>query len=250
MLDRNASHQVEFQFTHPVWGATMSLCLYLICSCMFQFTHPVWGATAEQIQSDKDIAVSIHAPRVGCDVSPPRGSCSDHCFNSRTPCGVRLLDSITINLIFGSFNSRTPCGVRRSRTVEWSRSPMFQFTHPVWGATCAISSVEPNRVVSIHAPRVGCDFSSEFVLECLKVSIHAPRVGCDSYDQSGSCNCVKFQFTHPVWGATYLILLYSMWKVVSIHAPRVGCDAIQPYLEDKAKYVSIHAPRVGCDLAR
>ena len=37
----------------------------------FQFTHPVWGATAEQIQSDKDIAVSIHAPRVGCDVTTP-----------------------------------------------------------------------------------------------------------------------------------------------------------------------------------
>ncbi len=33
----------------------------------FQFTHPVWGATA-MLEKDKIQAnVSIHAPRVGCD---------------------------------------------------------------------------------------------------------------------------------------------------------------------------------------
>ena len=34
---------------------------------MFQFTHPVWGATIVEITIVIDEEVSIHAPRVGCD---------------------------------------------------------------------------------------------------------------------------------------------------------------------------------------
>ena len=34
-----------FQFTHPVWGATMGERNFQK-EYMFQFTHPVWGATA------------------------------------------------------------------------------------------------------------------------------------------------------------------------------------------------------------
>ena len=33
----------------------------------FQFTHPVWGATLAMAKFDKVGRVSIHAPRVGCD---------------------------------------------------------------------------------------------------------------------------------------------------------------------------------------
>ena len=33
-----------FQFTHPVWGATVDNLLAKV-SPVFQFTHPVWGAT-------------------------------------------------------------------------------------------------------------------------------------------------------------------------------------------------------------
>ena len=33
----------------------------------FQFTHPVWGATIAKQRADADTEVSIHAPRVGCD---------------------------------------------------------------------------------------------------------------------------------------------------------------------------------------
>ena len=35
----------EFQFTHPVWGAT-DVTEMQTQSSEFQFTHPVWGATA------------------------------------------------------------------------------------------------------------------------------------------------------------------------------------------------------------
>ena len=33
----------------------------------------------------------------------------------------------------------------------------FQFTHPVWGATLKLVGRKFGSIVSIHAPRVGCD---------------------------------------------------------------------------------------------
>ena len=56
---------------------------------------------------------------------------------------------------------------------------MFQFTHPVRGATTAHRSYLTITQVSIHAPREGCDDDSESAVYTDKVSIHAPREGCD-----------------------------------------------------------------------
>ena len=123
-----------FQFTHPVWGATCTS-KYRRTHSVFQFTHPVWGATAKDKPSpptsvsfnsrtpcgvrlyrlifiDKLADVSIHAPRVGCDPGTKMGSIDPFRFNSRTPCGVRHKQSIRHVIV-----------------------PLFQFTHPVWGAT-------------------------------------------------------------------------------------------------------------------
>ena len=43
--------------------------------------------------------------------------------------------------------------------VSWTllALKMFQFTHPVWGATGKDMTPEEVKEVSIHAPRVGCD---------------------------------------------------------------------------------------------
>ncbi len=60
------------------------------------------------------------------------------------------------------------------------RAEVFQFTHPVWGATT----------------------SSHLCVYPLGVSIHAPRVGCDHEVQQVRLELRAFQFTHPVWGAT------------------------------------------------
>ena len=38
---------LEFQFTHPVWGATLSSLLETTTIKSFQFTHSVWGATTQ-----------------------------------------------------------------------------------------------------------------------------------------------------------------------------------------------------------
>ena len=101
-----------FQFTHPVWGAT-SKPTYSTKLLKFQFTHPVWGAT----------------PSFNFLITKRRG------FNSRTPCGVRLrADNLSLDLL-RCFNSRTPCGVRLYTNFLHILRRLFQFTHPVWGAT-------------------------------------------------------------------------------------------------------------------
>ena len=55
----------------------------------------------------------------------------------------------------------------------------FQSTHPVRGATLGVMDVGDSTVISIHAPREGCD---------------PPR--------KPSNRLLKFQSTHPVRGAT------------------------------------------------
>ena len=101
----------------------------------------------------------------------------------------------------------------------------FQFTHPGRGATLTLKYSLPDHVVSIHAPREGCDSD-------------AP----EKVYLSGA-----FQFTHPGRGATDTGDRWRYWRVVSIHAPREGCDLT---IEAKCllSQVSIHAPREGCDI--
>ena len=126
-----------------------------------------------------------------------------HRFNSRTPCGVRLVTAsmVSLSILFQfthpvrgatrggreycptltSFNSRTPCGVRHDNINERPRRREFQFTHPVRGAT---------------------------LLSFRNLLIRL------------------FQFTHPVRGATTDLLGAYTDSRVSIHAPRAGCDRL------------------------
>ena len=99
------------------------------------------------------------------------------------------------------FNSRTPGGVRPGSLSSSSISGSFQFTHPGRGATTNYSALAIIMVVSIHAPREGCDICKGLRFRLALVSIHAPREGCDSIPPEGK----------PPKG-------------VSIHAPREGCD--------------------------
>ena len=78
------------------------------------------------------------------------------------------------------FNPRTPCGVRQ--VIQWH--------------------LPRNAIISIHAPRVGCDPATPPAAAAQQISIHAPRVGCDFLVRSTSPPIRRFQSTHPVWGAT------------------------------------------------
>ena len=123
--------------------------------------------------------------------------------------------------------------------------------------------------VSIHAPRVGCDQTQNIVVQLyygfnsrtpcgVRHRIMPYTIASNSFNSrtpcgvrlKGSCSkeyCHTFQFTHPVWGATYRFHTVLLVKTVSIHAPRVGCDSICT-LFSYTSQVSIHAPRVGCDV--
>ena len=103
-------------------------------------------------------------------------------------------------------------------------------TFPVWGATpCGVRRylhfllTEPS-IISIHAPRVGCDGTPVYLTGDLAISIHAPRVGCDYNRPVQLFLFTDFQSTHPVWGATRGGHGAGTGPLISIHAPRVGCD--------------------------
>ena len=101
--------------------------------------------------------ISIHAPRVGCDELPGHVARGGNHFNPRTPCGVRRRP-LDVHQLRCDFNPRTPCGV---------------------------------RLLPSPSPR-----------QLQEISIHAPRVGCDWFAQFRAIAGGLFQSTHPVWGAT------------------------------------------------
>ena len=102
--------------------------------------------------------VSIHAPREGCDTAVRRSYAKARRFNSRTPGGVRLACSLHRRGQSQRFNSRTPGGVRLRRRLP-TEGLRVRFNSRTPGG---VRQVFPNRkrldeLVSIHAPREGCD---------------------------------------------------------------------------------------------
>ena len=169
-----------FQSTHPVWGAT-NLDIKRGGNNIFQSTHPVWGAT--------------------------------------------VFDDLTYKHSM-DFNPRTPCGVRLAAVSNPNSSSVFQSTHPVWGATVRAPALGPAGVtISIHAPRVGCDYGAKNKTK--NMTHFNPRTPC---------------------GVRRCLLAYSL-KPVLYFNPRTPCG-VRPYNKRHGTspvIISIHAPRVGCD---
>ena len=147
--------------------------------------------------------VSIHAPRAGCDQPGSTLSAREPQFQSTHP--VRGATSV--------------------RVVATSTRLLFQSTHPVRGATVSQWRAKHLLIVSIHAPRAGCDGLISILI------------------LSGN----GFQSTHPVRGAT--ISASSIWRCasVSIHAPRAGCDHRCSYIGGGGKCFN---PRTPCGVRR
>ena len=125
---------------------------------MFQSTHPARGATGNLcLRCPVCDEVSIHAPREGCDMRSPSVPTRSLCFNPRTPRGVRRTVSTLVIQLPSSFNPRTPRGVRHTISTVKEVTNMFQSTHPARGATPSLCVACPFSVISIHAPREGCD---------------------------------------------------------------------------------------------
>ena len=132
------------------------------------------------------------------------------------------------------FNSRTPCGVRHILSYDWT----------------------PEEIVSIHAPRAGCDHIQLYHITIL--SSFNSRTPCgvrltDGADDSRCYACfnsrtpcgvrrilthttmqtIKFQFTHPVRGAT--CKRYPLPKHPQCFNSRTPCGVRRhPYAYDHA----------------
>ncbi len=71
VLTGDVSFENVFQSTHPVRGATR-FASATEATRKFQSTHPVRGATrCREGKGARGQAISIHAPRAGCDMRPP-----------------------------------------------------------------------------------------------------------------------------------------------------------------------------------
>ena len=55
------------------------------------------------------------------------------------------------------FNPRTPRGVRHALPFRAYALVIFQSTHPARGATARYDHTYQQGLISIHAPREGCD---------------------------------------------------------------------------------------------
>ena len=106
------------------------------CQLRFQSTHPAWGATNGLEGAILSFFISIHAPRVGCDPANNRPNPFKAIFQSTHPAwGATVLFARNDTLIL-----------------------IFQSTHPAWGATREKLNLPGTMRISIHAPRVGCDW--------------------------------------------------------------------------------------------
>ena len=213
-------------------GVRPSSSIPIFVNTIFQSTHPVRGATYFVRFSIVGGNISIHAPRAGCDGATLVIVVLMPNFNPRTPCGVRLEQSVvkTVLLQFqsthpvrgatGSKGDYTPSDLFQSThpvrgaTISCPlrcRSSRFQSTHPVRGATSRFPRQPSHRRISIHAPRAGCDLPEDFA--ALLLLDFNPRTPCGvrRSSQGSQHQDGKFQSTHPVRGATF----YTQYAVPS-----------------------------------
>ena len=169
-----------------------------VVTAAFQSTLPVWGATAALLCGRKSRGISIHAPRVGSDLSASASAGARRGISIHAPrVGSDALADFIKDLGI-DFNPRSPCGER----------------------LCVIKIDEQRVCISIHAPRVGSDevpcsrpkcrthfnprspcgerpFPENKFFQLLRISIHAPRVGSDCLLASGRLLQIYFNPRSP-----------------------------------------------------
>ena len=120
-----------------------------------------------------------HAPRVGCDIA---------------------ILIIARNVAVSIHAPRV--GRDKALSTPADIHIMFQFTHPVWGATPYAVYPRPKEQFQFTHPVRGATARRLYMDKVPMVSIHAPRAGCDIDGADGIYLLTQFQFTHPVRGAT------------------------------------------------
>ena len=147
---------------------------------LFQSTHPARGATGlEALRNRWPGDFNPRTPR-GVRRGRCRGGKGLCNFNPRTPRGVRRGNAGSGTPPAMYFNPRTPRGVRPSPWRRWPIAVKFQSTHPARGATVFRSLfLKSPAYFNPRTPRgVRLGRAPQGRIHIL-ISIHAPREGCD-----------------------------------------------------------------------
>ena len=217
-----------FQSTHPVRGATFQ---GPAADCGQRDFNPRTPCGVRLIFSQRKsthFAISIHAPRAGCD----------------------SLSGLCLYLGISHFNPRTPCGVRRVVHQTDHETDEFQSTHPVRGATGRDRG--GGQAGGDFNPRTPCGVRLDAVKDAWeRAKDFNPRTPCGVRRLPNA-----WQFGMPTdfnprtpCGVRPLRPDLSDAEIkISIHAPRAGCDGIRHGADGRVHQISIHAPRAGCDI--
>ena len=148
---------------------------------IFQSTHPARGATCAVIVLLSVVAISIHAPREGCD---------------------KVVHNKYHNKL--RFQSTHPARGATGLYIPIEGTYDISIHAPREGC----DSVYPDNlnkliIISIHAPREGCDQGQPVrSLDKADFNPRTPRGVRQRHPLHSGYNC-KFQSTHPARGATF-----------------------------------------------
>ena len=146
-----------FQSTHPVWGATFLLLTMCGVCCNFNPRTPCGVRPIICVVGFVRIAISIHAPRVGCDPEPQKLGLPPKAISIHAPRVGCDHDGSSVDRKRVEFQSTHPVWGATRMIYQHYKLGIFQSTHPVWGATFPDGTMQYMFSISIHAPRVGCD---------------------------------------------------------------------------------------------
>ena len=172
--------------------------------------------------------ISIHAPRVGCDIKQVEQVPVQPDFNPRTPCGVRLPPLATWPGSSKDISIHAPrVGCDDNGDFRVCESIGFQSTHPVWGATDIFYMV--------------CGANGNF----------NPRTPCGVRPLASITVATAqalFQSTHPVWGAT--LESPGNWFLGGNFNPRTPCGVRQEHSSFPCGNTCNFNPRTPCGVRR
>ena len=168
--------------------------------------------------------ISIHAPREGCDPGVRDRRAAKRNFNPRTPRGVRRGQEYTFSVTADISIHAPREGCDHLSIIKNIIAPRFQSTHPARGATGGRAPHHKSKSFQSTHPARGATFECTLLFGFLVISIHAPREGCDVLDgvrgrgapdfnprtprgvrpsnRPNQTYSERFQSTHPARGAT------------------------------------------------
>ena len=187
----------------------------------FQSTHPVRGATIDFFKSCAPVETfqSTHPVRGATTISS----------TDRT---------------YTAFQSTHPVRGATTTSTIITGFCRFQSTHPVRGATDGDDGQILVFLISIHAPRAGCDLSPCKIPCSTSISIHAPRAGCDPACEKEGADNGYFNPRTPCGVRLWMSTARCSPCAISIHAPRAGCDyQLAPIRAACAIFQSTHPVR-------